>query len=45
MNDDDFYDFLESQGIGWVDCEHKQWDEILDLRNQVADFIERCVVD
>ena len=40
MFDDAFYDFLESQGVGKIDCDHRQWDRVLDLRNQVADFIE-----
>ena len=42
MNDDIFYDFLERHGVGQVDCNHKQWDKILDLRNQIADFIEQA---
>ena len=38
---DDFYNLLEKYGVSSIDCEHKRFSAILDLRNEVAGFIEQ----
>ena len=37
----DFYDLLEKYGVSSIDCEHKEFATILNLRNKVAEFIEQ----
>ena len=38
---DDFYNLLEKYGVSSIDCEHKEFAEILNLRDKVAEFIEQ----
>ena len=38
---DDFYNLLQKYGVSSIDCEHKRFSAILDLRNKVAGFIEQ----
>ena len=38
---DDFYNLLEKYGVSSIDCEHERFSAILDLRNEVAGFIEQ----
>jgi purine-nucleoside phosphorylase len=38
---DDFYNLLEKYGVSSIDCEHKEFAEILNLRDRIAEFIEQ----
>tara|TARA_R100001510_G_scaffold54863_1_gene58062 strand:- start:27 stop:386 length:360 start_codon:yes stop_codon:yes gene_type:complete len=38
---DDFYNLLEKYGVDSIDCEHPNFDSICDIRNKVAEFIEK----
>jgi purine-nucleoside phosphorylase len=38
---DDFYNLLEKYGVSSIDCEHKRFSAMWDLRNKVAGFIEQ----
>ena len=38
---DDFYELLEKYGVSKIDIEHPQFNDICNLRNQVAEFIEQ----
>tara|TARA_R110000823_G_scaffold314753_1_gene444563 strand:+ start:135 stop:332 length:198 start_codon:yes stop_codon:yes gene_type:complete len=37
---DKFYDLLQNFGVSEIDCEHKRWDDICEIRNKVVEFIE-----
>ena len=41
---DDFYNLLEKYGVGKIDIEHPQFNNICNLRNKVAEFIEQEVL-
>jgi len=36
---DDFYNLLEKYGVENIDIEHQRYNAILDIRNEVYDFI------
>tara|TARA_R100001244_G_C5076274_1_gene112685 strand:- start:163 stop:348 length:186 start_codon:yes stop_codon:yes gene_type:complete len=38
---DDFYNLLVKYGVDDIDLEHPQFNDICDLRNKVAEFIEQ----
>ena len=40
---DDFFDLLEKNGVSKITCDHPKWNEICDIRNRVAEFIEEQV--
>jgi len=37
---DAFYDLLEKFGVEKIDCEHRHFAQLCELRNKVAEFIE-----
>ena len=40
---DQFYCLLENFGVTKITCEHKYFNEICEVRNKVAEFIEEQV--
>jgi hypothetical protein len=42
---DDFYNLLEKYGVKHIDCEHKEFATILNLRNKVVEFIEQELLE
>ena len=40
---DDFFDLLQENGVSKITCDHPRWNDICDIRNRVAEFIEEQV--
>jgi len=40
---DDFYNLLEKYGVSEINNDHKHFNEICEIRNKVAEFIEEQV--
>ena len=37
---DDFYNLLEKHGVTEITCDHQHFNQICEIRNKVAEFIE-----
>ena len=37
---DDFYNLLEKYGVTKITCDHQHFNQICEIRNKVAEFIE-----